>query len=457
LLNDLNTKIGTLSKEENAILTIKINNKYIGEFELFSRILLGLESLKDDSIGESNKVCSVCGKRQEKVSGNINTFKFYTIDKPGFIVGGFNEKLSWRNFPVCQDCKLALETGREFIESKLNFKFVYGLNYFLLPKFLLGTSTVSKEIIDYFTDGPKKISMANDTVKRITADEQDILALLSSQNDVMTIQFLFMRGEQSAERILLLIEDVYPSMLRKIFDAKEKTDYTWRCVEREFNFGILRKFFIKSDENKHDPDLDKYFLQIVEGVFRLRTIEKHFVLKFIMKKIRYDFNNEYESFHWTVLDGIVSLTFLIKLSLVSYKEVKNVIKSQFEDVFANIAPMLTEPAAKGIFLLGALTKLLLNKQYVDRGNEPFAKQLKGLRLTERDIRGLLPKVQNKLIEYESFDKGKRQMAEEISLHLLSAGENWPLTLDEINFYFATGMNLANLIAKTIYPEKEEAV
>lgn len=457
LLEDLNAKLLMLPKGENAVLTIKINDKYIGEYELFKKILLALESMKDESIGESDKVCSICGQRKEKVSGNINTYKFYTIDKPGFIAGGFNEGLSWRNFPVCQDCKLALETGREFIETKLNFKFVYGLNYYMIPKFILGTASASKDIIEYFTDGPKKISLAGDTLKRITADEQDILSLLSTQKDVLSVQFLFMRGVQSAERILLLIEDVYPSMLRRIFDAKEKTDQTWRCIDQQFNFGTLRRFFFKSDENKRETDLDKYFLQVVEDIFRLRTVERHFILKFIMKKIRHDFSNESESYHWSVLDGIMSLTFLMKLNLINYKEVKNVTKSQFEDTLSNISPMLSEPAARGIFLLGVLTRLLLNKQHKERKSEPFVKQLKGLKLTERDIRGLLPRVQNKLTEYDSFDKGKQQVAEEVSLYLLAAGENWSLTLDDINFYFAAGMNLANLIADVIYPKKEEAV
>jgi len=34
------------------------------------------------------------------------------------------------------------------------------------------------------------------------------------------------------------------------------------------------------------------------------------------------------------------------------------------------------------------------------------KNLKGLKLDEEDFIGLLPKVQNKLEEYDSFDKGK---------------------------------------------------
>ena len=132
-------------------------------------------------------------------------------------------------------------------------------------------------------------------------------------------------------------------------------------------------------------------------------------------------------------------------------------ESRFEEFFGGLSPMLSTPAARGIFLLGVLTELLVNKQYTERGSKPFLKQLKGLRLTENDIRGLLPRVQNKLTEYESFDKGKRQLAEEISTYLLQAGESWDLSTDEINFYFAAGMNLANKLAGILYEKEKEVV
>lgn len=78
------------------------------------------------------------------------------------------------------------------------------------------------------------------------------------------------------------------------------------------------------------------------------------------------------------------------------------------------------------------------------------KQLQGLKLNEKEIKGLLPKVQNKLEEYKSFDKGKREIAEAVSFYLLEAGNNWKLSNDEINFFFASGMNLVNEIANIVY-------
>jgi CRISPR-associated protein TM1802 (cas_TM1802). len=52
------------------------------------------------------------GRKKDLVFGKVDTYAFYTIDKIGYIVGGFDEKKSWRNYPVCPDCRLKLEEGK---------------------------------------------------------------------------------------------------------------------------------------------------------------------------------------------------------------------------------------------------------------------------------------------------------------------------------------------------------
>ncbi len=105
----------------------------------------------------------------------------------------------------------------------------------------------------------------------------------------MTLNFLFLKSQQSAERILLLIEDVFPSRLKTIFDAK-------RCIDtlfnEEFNFGKVRTFFYKSDQDKRESDLDKYFLEVVDSIFRGQRIDFNFWVKFFMQSIREDFIND---------------------------------------------------------------------------------------------------------------------------------------------------------------------
>mgnify|MGYP001199440356 CR=1 FL=1 len=77
-------------------------------------------------------------------------------------------------------------------------------------------------------------------------------------------------------------------------------------------------------------------------------------------------------------------------------------------------------------------------------------------MNEKDIKALLPQIQNKFEDYDAFDKGKRIVAKEAANYLLQSGENWIISVDEINYYFACGMNLADEVAQIVYENKEES-
>ena len=102
-------------------------------------------------------------------------------------------------------------------------------------------------------------------------------------------------------------------------------------------------------------------------------------------------------------------------------------------------------AKKAIFLVGVLSQYLLNIQYQERKATPFRVKLKGLKLDEKQIKKLLPEIQNKLEEY-----GKnyyRDLESIISNYFVSSGSGWNVTNDEISFYFVLGMNLSYLFKK----------
>ncbi len=431
-------------RKVRAFLTVKLNRKYLGEYEVLRDCFTKSEELrrkKSSSLG----LCSICSQLSQEVSGTANVFKFYTIDKPGFISGGFRKDLAWKNYPVCSDCFRAIENGRKFIENNLNYRF-YGLSYLLIPRLLFGSKDLLKDILHLLSDSVKRISLKERIKKRITNDENEILEYLSEQKDFLTLNFLFLQKQQSAERILLLIEDVLPSRIRKIFEAK---DHVEALFGEEFNLGKIRTFFFKSDENKRESDLDKYFLEIVACLFRGRKINFSFLAKFYMAVLRREFINE-RYFSFRTKDALMVSLFLEYLGLINFMEETAMEESLWDSFFKKYGKSFTHPAKRGIFLLGALTQLLLNKQYQDRQAKPFMKKLKSLKMDERDIKGLLPEVQSKLEEYDSFDKGKRLIASEISENFLMAGDGWKMTVDEINYYFACGMNLADAVAEMIY-------
>lgn len=459
IVRTIKTSIAGIDKKERKGLTIKIKDngewKYIGDFEVFRKLLKEIETQKTVGISASDKDCSICGMQKELVSGDSNIFKFYTIDKPGFITGGFNENLAWKNFPVCPECKLELEEGRKFIENNLTYAF-YGLRYLFIPKLLLGDMDVKAEIIDILLDSNKIVSLKDRVKKRITDANNEILEMLGDEKDILTLNFLFLRKEQSAERILLLIEDVFPSRIKEIFKAKDDVDRIFNNgSDKRFTFGKIRAFFSKSSEGKRANDLNKYFLEIVDSVFKGRRLDFAFLLKFYMATIRKEFVSD-GYFIPRLKDALMDTMFFENLGLISFEEVKNMEESIFSSVFDRYGKSFGNPVKRGIFLAGVLTQLLLNKQWSDRNAKPFMKKLKGLRMDEADIRALLPEVQNKLEEYDSFDKGKRLIAAEASKYLLEAGDGWKMSVDEINFYFACGMNLADDIATVVY-RKENTI
>jgi len=465
ITQSIQTCIKDIDKKEGKLLTIKIkqNNewKYIGDFKVFRESLKEIETQKTAGISANDKICSICGVQKTLVSGDSSVFKFYTIDKPGFITGGFNENLAWKNFPVCPECKLELEEGRKFIENNLTYGF-YGLRYLLIPKLLLGNMHIKAEIINILLDSNKIVSLKNRIKKRITSDNNEILEILADEKDVLTLNFLFLRKEQSAERILLLIEDVFPSKIKKIFDSKDYVDKVFNNdSDKGFTFGTIRTFFSKSDEGKKVSDLNKYFLEIVDSVFKGRKLDFSLLVNFYMRKIQRDFidydskGKEKYNFHWSIKEALMTVLFFENLGLISFEEVEDMENSIFEEVFKKYGNTFASPVRRGLFLTGALTQMLLNKQAKERGAKPFMKKLKGLKMDEQDIKALLPAVQNKFEEYNSFGKGKKLVAEEAYNYLFASEDNWRLPVDEINFYFAGGMNLVRKIKDIIYAKGEK--
>jgi len=497
------------SKVKIFYLGVKIEGKYPGEFESIREYWQESREVKDWTLGK----CSVCGESKD-VTARTGVFQFDTDDKPGFIVGGFNKKYSWRNIPVCGDCRENLLRGRKFIENKLSYKF-YGLSYWLVPKFFIGHKNLVNEVLTTLSDRSvvKKISLknlkdallveeeiselveakrslfdnessANDLIESLfketllTNDENESFGYLKEMQDSLGLNLLFIRKDQSAERILLLIEDVLPSRLNLIYNAKLKVeknfkDYLfapfseaekkeekkniWENYHKSFNFGKIRTFFSKSNEDKRDTDLDKYFLEVTEAVFKGKTIDWNFLTRFFMNSISSAFVKE-EYFRFRVTDAMMVNNFLEELGLINYSKEEQMEASTFEEIFERYGKSLNTPSKRGIFLLGALTQMLLNLQYHLRSSAPFMKKLKSLKMNEQDIRGLLAEVQNKFIEYDRYDVGKRELAKEISDLFLQSGEDWKLSIDEMNYYFACGMNLYEKISEIIYSnlkQKEE--
>ena len=464
ILVELTTKFDAIDKKDRVIISILIENdpigRYVGDFPIFRQIVSekGVEAYYKRYGFESvayDQACSVCKTVTPEVYGFASTFAFYNVDKPGFVSSGFDQSKAWKNYPVCERCALILEEGRKFLERDFAFR-MYNLNYFIIPKPLFDRD--SGEVIKKFLYYKRDFRSLSPKNKRmVDAREDDILNYLSEQHNFFNNNFLFYEKSNAAFRILLYIEDVLPSHIRRMFEAKavvdEKSVFKAAGKDGEsllFDFRAVNHFFWGSDKRKH-------FLEVIDSIFTSRHVDYSFLIRSIINKIRDDYaRGTYTKY--STLRGIQLLLFLHEMDLLKryegdgpMKETtifdvddSNPVVDAVNTLFDEFPDFFGTDAKRAVFLEGVLTEKLLRVQYVERGGAtPFKSKLNSLNLDERLLKKLLPQIQNKFQEY-----GKdyyRTLEKLLAEHMVKAGTNWKMTPDEISFYFVMGMNLSDYV------------
>ncbi|NOX36861.1 MAG: TIGR02556 family CRISPR-associated protein [Calditrichaeota bacterium] len=432
---------------DGIILTVSINNQHIGEIEAFRNYFVETyyESKKD--IAHEQGVCSLCGT-EGFVMGNVKPWAFYSLDKPGFIASGFSAKTGWKNFPICKKCSLFIEEGKQHVEDALNFRFA-GIRYYLMPKSILGNPEVLSEALVFLEQERKKQLKTRD-LKRLADEEDDILDFASEQSDALVYNFLFYESAKAKFTILLYLPDVLPSMIKKLFIAKETVE----------NHSIFKEAYKEKDELKNIEftfrnirnfiSNPQAFLNVVEKVFKRKPVDYFYLLSQFLGVLRQRFANE-EFTRIQTLQAFQIILLLMELNILANKPkgelvmsnnlIQNEVKEKVEQFFKQFPDTFDTAEKRAVFLTGVLTQFLLNIQQRDRGSQPFRKNLKGLKMRQRDILQIFPEVQNKLEEYgENY---YTQLEEVISEYFVRAGSHWNITDDEINFYFLLGMDLSN--------------
>lgn len=335
IISKLQTKADDIEEKVGAIITLTFNwngeKQYIGDVDLFKKALTGkakenyYKQYGKISLGK-NSECFVCQEKRPEVFGFVNTYNFYTVDKPGFVTGGFDQKDAWKNYPVCLDCALNLELGKKYLNSKLVFSF-YGYRYILIPKFfndkIISDSLEALEYTFERRDNTMiQASFEKKFINRITDAEDEILEYVSKSKDNVSFDLLFYQEKQAAFNILLHVEDVLPSRFRKLFETKAKLDEIsiFKNVTHTktgkrvlfFNFGVLRRFFPLISKTQ---SYDKHFLELTEKIFSSRPIDHHFIVKAIVRILRSKFIRD-EYLKTDCLAGYLLLNYLADLGIL---------------------------------------------------------------------------------------------------------------------------------------------
>jgi len=466
--NDITEKVEstTLKKGESFIITITLfdngNEKYMGDFELIkNRLARVLDEQYYSKYGTTSKgegICYYC-KGEREVFGFVNTYNSYTVDKIGFVSGGFKQENAWKNYPVCSTCAQKLEQGKKYIRENLTSRFS-GFNYFVVPKAVIRDLEDEKDFIEILHDFEKneKFSTKETSKQNLLGSERDFLEIMQDSKNFLNYNMLIFKEEQSGSvfRILLYIEDIVPSKVKKILRIKDTVDEIKlfknlpgkdkTTYDLSFGFDKIRTFF---PNNKTEGNFDKSFLEILNNVFTYKKISYKFLLGRMISKIRVAFARE-EYLEVLVLQALMSIMFIDRLNLFIDKErgVQKIMVERTEknkkylDFFVDksYSDVFSSDYKRAVFLTGVLAEKLLNIQYNERGSKPFYSRLNGLKLDKSLVKRIFTEAINKLNEYDK--NYYKELEYLIGMYMLGEEAEKNISNDEISFYFVLGMTLA---------------
>lgn len=445
----------------NNLLTVNINDKFPIDVKYIYKIYS--DKLKNKLVGSDNHVgtCCLCGEDNVSLIPKVDVFKFYTLDKPGFISGGFSERNVWRNCPVCISCEPILREGKKFMLDNLRFDF-YGLSYYLIPSTTSGMITNEILLSRLHDIKDKNFSFEKDKINLIHTLSDDIFDVLAEENDINSYRILFFKKDNSAERIILDIKDIFPSRFKALYSAKAKIEKVYKNAFNDinskedmyFDFYYFRESLRKTDNKRRTNDLDSEFLILARAIFLKEKVSDKMLISHYMRNIRNTFSEDGAEikFSKAVLRAFAGLSYLKEIGCICCKE-ESFMNEKLHIALEPYKLGLDTDVKKSLLLTGALVKKTMNIQANKlNGATPFTNKLKEFKMRQSDINAIIKEVVNKMIQYDSYSKDSKILVEEVFELMLRSPADWKMLIDDINFYIVGGMTLSKKIYDSLKEE-----
>lgn len=439
--------------------------KRVGDFIAFQRALVRhgsqAASTKKGIEGEVKGAgqCSICGTPDIEVSGllQIPNFKLYTLDKPGSVSGGFDPSNAWRNFPACRECCDRVDFAGERVKKHLSFDY-YGFKYLFLPSPVQPSKTLVYEFVDRLTDARVNRSAQ----KRLTAAEDEVLYILAQERNLLQVDLLFYQPDPKFFRPALYVPGLLPTRFRKLFDSKDRVDdHPWlkepspkSFTTEQFTFGSLRNVFPAAHGGS---TFDDDFLSATRAALELRQFSPRRMLQVGMRWVQQDYR-EGKAWPFRLADLFRCILFfeILTDSNSERSETRMNIDYGNSEQAERVRGVLgqasgklrMDPAAQAAFLVGACCSRIEIIQQHARGAAPFAGKLKGFRLSQPDVYRLFVAAKDKAKAYgPDAEKKVSGLLECAAAALAATPERWPLSPDEVSYFFALGHTLRSRFAK----------
>ncbi|MFH7836473.1 MAG: TM1802 family CRISPR-associated protein [Candidatus Aenigmatarchaeota archaeon] len=245
------------NKDKKVLLTITVNNKYLGEMpDVVTKLKSNIANWYETREGGEG-ICFLCpdeDKKVKKVIGDYFPVTFYTVDNPAY-APDLNKKLAYKHMPVCKDCMEIIKMGFVALEKYFKFIFIkkqenikkqknqamaskkHFLDYYFIPYV---NEENMKCLIDFFKNNKMQFELGRESYT--PEDINDSLKKKCNINDSIRIWFLFLQKQQNSTHILCVINDVFPSRLDYIYKIKEEMEEAF-LLKNDYFYSAIYNFY----------------------------------------------------------------------------------------------------------------------------------------------------------------------------------------------------------------------
>lgn len=464
---------GLDKKEQQAsafslVIEIDGKKKSLAEFKAVQKQILqsGTEGKKKkyNVVSEGkNNICSICFKKKTVLYGFASPFKYSTVDKPGIVSGFFDQKNNWINYPICEDCSLEFELGKNYVTKELSRSF-FGKRYYLVPKTIIRNDEKRlQKALNLFDKIAYEVGEGDDIERR----EDYLMARIGGMDNFFTLNLLFYEENSTTKaiRIKLMLEEIPPSRFRTLFidipkfvnghSLYKNADYHFKRKEKidlKFSFSLIKQFFedafydiihkVFMGQKINRSDLISRFMYVIRGNYNKQITSNGFIENQTLTILKAHLVLRYFESLNIVTTPIITLMIpeteeekqeILKKSSFDMKKLKDFLSENKEFIYAN--------HVAGVFSLGVLVSLVFNMQQASIGNTPFEKKLKGLNLGTNDLQKIFIDSINKINQYSS-DYTYKELREFITENFaVNIAKIKSLPNQEVSFYFVSGLEL----------------
>lgn len=473
----LNERLKNYLDKDNVFVTLKISGKYLGDDKAFvDKFYVTLSDsfafIDGDLSQNKNAISYIENNLTTVLGGGMSiSFPFYTTDKPGFAYG-LKKTNSVKMLPLSSKDSKNLIAGKNYLDT--SFRHTYaGQWFYLVPTFY---NSENSKLIKTFARLSKLYDLRSE-IEDVEDKENGLLAELAKTEDYTSFNLLFFKEENSALRIIKLVEEVFPSRIRTILEAIEKTNRnikeydltteSWSSIN--FEQKIIYDIFSQKDFNGKTKSNEKFF-EILEAVFKNKDLNYNLILHILLKKMQtalYSSGMKKNIYRQTV-ECLITYLFLVNLNILRKREdvynnqsnknggviMENRYMKSLDRFFDNYGRLFDRSEYKWLFSLGFLISRVRAEQYKRLKSTPVMNKLKGLKLRKKDLLRTKTDIEGKAREY-GIPSALFESADFYLLQINNDFNRWNISDDEVNFYISLGINLQNCIWQELNKLGEE--